>query len=1185
MKEYPFVSVITVNYNGRKHLKDYFDSLFALNYPNSKIEIIMVDNGSVDGSQGFVKENYPKVKILQNDVNNYCKANNLAIRQAKGDFIVLINNDTRADKDWLINLVEAMLRDERIAMAGSKILLMDGRIQNAGHIELPNFYWAERGFGEEASRYNKPEEVSSLCGAAVMFRREIFDKVGLLDEDFNIYFEDVDMAKRIKDEGFKVVFVPESMIYHAFHGTASDEFSQFYIERNRLFFVAKHYPKNLAGVLFGKGYFSCRKHLEHTGKIFQILPEVIFKLVKHNKNEDIKNILDEIFLELKKINNSESNFLIKEILAKEKNIKECIKSISEKDKEFVSLKTVLLQTKFQLEQRIKEVDLVRSALIETRETLSQKLKELNDIYSSEGFRFVLRPLWTLILSTRNFLNNSVKNISQPVCLLFALLLYPISFLLALIFLAEGILWRLVKLFSIKQIPPKPGRKTETGSKISVVIPSYNGLEYLKECLSSIYKTKEFKADFGNEILVVDDASCDETASYLRIYFPRVRIISNEKNLGFGKSCNIGIGQAKNEIIILLNNDIIVTEDSLGHLINHLKNKNTFAVSPRLYAWDRKTFINGNFFGDFNYGYIHIWNEKDVSATPYIQSPSSTMFAVGCAACFLKEEFLALGGFDNIFEPYSWEDIDISYRAQKMGFSVIYEPKSLMFHKMHGTIGSFSRSIEVKNELLFTWKNITDLDLVLKHFLLFPLYFSLKSEKKAMLRGYFMTLGSLTKALSRRFYNRSYYLKTDKEIFHNSQEIYQDFKYNDNQDISSKPTIMFITPFLPYPLKSGGQIKMYNSLKSLRDKYEIILVSFIENQDQERHIPELNKLCKKVFTVLRRPTWHSVFNKVTLPAFIKYFYAKEMAGLIKSCLNDYRIDLVQIEYANMAYYAKFIPNIPKILVEHDTSIYTLSNSYEKPAFGRIFRFFDWLNWVLFQKRIYLYFDKIVTFTEEDRKIARRAVSPDKISVIPIGIDLASYQLPKDINKSIDILFVGHMLHYPNVDGLLYFCDKIFPLIKSKMPGVNFHIIGSNMGSIDLEKIKDDKNIRIVGEVDDVRPYLARSKLLVSPIRKGAGLKVKILEALAMGIPVVATSQSVKGLKIEPEDPVYIGDTPGKFSDTVIGILNNGLSQNGLAEKARGVIDRFYDSKGISSQMELLYESLILHNDKIIEHSVI
>lgn len=1222
-KEYPSASIITVNYNGKRFLKECFDSLLSLNYPKDRVEIIMIDNCSTDDSVEFVRENFPQIKAIHNDINNYCKANNLGIAQSRSEYVALLNNDTKVDKDWLKELIDVMEVDKSIGAAGSKILLFDGRIQNAGHIALPNFYWAERGFGLGRDSYNELEELTSLCGAAVLYRKKLFEKVGYFDEDFIIYMEDVEMAFRLRKSGWKAMFVPNSIIYHAFHGSGYEELSRLNIERNRLLFIAKHYPDKLSAEIFGRGYFTVSHDLSSCGKIFQILPDVLAKLQKHHNPETVKGVLNELFEELGRISNYENNVLIQEILIFKKQLEEQRRKIEENNtllsqnqttlsstqselsearvelhkarcelnktqSDFVQAQTILSRTQSELNKTQFDFDQARSSLSRTQselsqaqselllrtETLNQKTQELNGIYSSEGFRLILRPLWDSLLILRKITRAFGSSKKQFLNLITFLLLSSLSAIMIFIFFCEYLLWEILKHLLIIKIPPKNIASSQD-SKISIVIPNYNGVAYLKKCLPSIFRLKEFQNNI-NEVIIVDDASCDNSINYLKENYPQVTLICNNKNLGFGKSCNNGVRAAKNESIILLNNDVIISNDAIQPLIEHLREEEVFAISPRLYSWDEQAFLTGVYVGSFKLGYIHIWNEKDVSSVPKLHSAAPTMFAIGCAACFRKRDFLAMGGFDKIYEPYSWEDIDLSYRALKRGMRVIYEPGSFMYHKMHGTIGVFKRSIEIKNELLFTWKNITDPDKIFAHFLLFPLFFLYKREERSVLiQGYLMALSKLFLTLSHRFRERKYSSCTDKEIFHKPLHFYNNSVNKSeypHKERSKTKTILVITPFLPYPLKSGGQVKMYNTLKELSRESNIILISFIERTDQKQDAAELNKLCKKVFTVLRRPSWNAIFNKISIPVFIKYFYSKEMEDNIQQCLKDYEVDLVQVEYINMAYYAKSISGLPKVLVEHDTSIYTLANSYERPLLGIIFRFFDWLNRKKFQKDIYGYFDKIIAFTKEDSKIMRRAAASDKISIIPIGIDLDSYELREDAEKVIDILFVGHMLHYPNLDGLNYFKEKIFPIIKKKLPEVKFCILGSG---IDKERlgIQNDRNIEVIGEVEDVRPYLSKTKIMVVPIRLGGGIKVKALEAMAMGIPVVATASAVKGLNVAGGKDIYIADSPKDFANKVLDLLIDEPRRVLFAKNSRDIIEKYYDSAKLSLKLKALHDSLI------------
>ncbi|MBN1869557.1 MAG: glycosyltransferase [Candidatus Omnitrophica bacterium] len=340
-KNAPYVSLITVNYNGQRFLKKYFDSLHSLKYPAERLETIMVDNGSKDSSIDYVRKNFPRVKILKNDVNNYCRANNLGIKKAKGQYIGLINNDTVLKNDWLAELVNFMNRDKSIGAVTGKILFPDGKIQGAGHFELPNFYWSDRGFKEEEhGQYDQCEEVVSISHCASLYRKKCLKDIGLLDEDFGFYMEDVDMSIRAKEKGWRFFYVPQGIVYHEFHGTGNEDLAEFYCERNRLMLIAKHYPHKLANELFGRGYFTL---MGQKDELMKILPEILIKMLKHYDYQTLMELLPGIFATLGKILNLEKDTLVKQMDVLRNDLWQKEQLFKQQDKETISLREAIQQ--------------------------------------------------------------------------------------------------------------------------------------------------------------------------------------------------------------------------------------------------------------------------------------------------------------------------------------------------------------------------------------------------------------------------------------------------------------------------------------------------------------------------------------------------------------------------------------------------------------------------------------------------------------------------------------------------------------------------------------------------------------------------------------------------------------------------------------------------------------------------
>lgn len=305
----PLVSLVIVTYNGREHLRACLESVFALDYPVDRVEVLVVDNGSSDGSEEDVRERFPRVMWLRNDANNYCRANNLAVSQTKGAVIGFVNNDVRLDRRWLQELLPVLDMDERIGAVGGKTLLREGVLNSTGHVEFPHGMWADRGHQEpEVGQFDLGGAVEGLSGSAVLYRRRCLDDIGPFDEDFHMYYEDIDLAYRCKQQGWKLLYVPGARAYHAFHGTASESFVEQQTARNRMLLLAKHAPERLAAALAVS--LSPEPSSAHAALgVLRHLPDLVNKLIKHHGVDGLARWLPGITEEIGKIVQRDRHFL------------------------------------------------------------------------------------------------------------------------------------------------------------------------------------------------------------------------------------------------------------------------------------------------------------------------------------------------------------------------------------------------------------------------------------------------------------------------------------------------------------------------------------------------------------------------------------------------------------------------------------------------------------------------------------------------------------------------------------------------------------------------------------------------------------------------------------------------------------------------------------------------------------
>lgn len=296
-------------------------------------------------------------------------------------------------------------------------------------------------------------------------------------------------------------------------------------------------------------------------------------------------------------------------------------------------------------------------------------------------------------------------------------------------------------------------------RVSVIIPNYNGKNLLAKNLPVILKVMGIE-----EVVVVDDGSTDGSAEYLKREFPKVKLIEKVTNSGFSTTVNLGIKATDADVIVLLNTDVIPRQDFLTPLLAQFKDPQVFAVGCLDESIEDTGMVKrGRGVGKFTRGFLqHACGEVD---------RTDTLWVNGGSGAFRKIIWEELGGMDEIYNPFYWEDIDLSYRAQKAGYKVLFEPKSVVIHRHNeGAINSFYTGEQIKiiayrNQFLFVWKNITDTNLVIQHLLWLP-YHKLRALLRGdwpFWRGFFQALLKLPEVLRKRRYQDVVYKKSDAEV--------------------------------------------------------------------------------------------------------------------------------------------------------------------------------------------------------------------------------------------------------------------------------------------------------------------------------------------------------------------------------------------------------------------------------------
>lgn len=310
---------------------------------------------------------------------------------------------------------------------------------------------------------------------------------------------------------------------------------------------------------------------------------------------------------------------------------------------------------------------------------------------------------------------------------------------------------------------------------SIIIPSYNGKKLLARCLPSVIQAVEYDGR-DHEIIVVDDGSDDDSVTFIRENFSKIKVIQFEKNYGFAIACNKGIQASQGDIVILLNNDVVVERDFIASLLKHFRDDKVFAVSAKTLVPNLGMVNHSVSVPILRYGLLNILRFDNDSRK--CSEVCRIFYACAAAAAYSRKKFMSLGGFDTIYTPFYGEDVDISYRAWKQGWEVLYDPASVVYHYTPATISRIplkqgGGTIFAKNGLLFVWKNFTDRRLILSHLFWLPIHLlrAMQAKNLAFIKGFMMALRQLSEVWERRKREKRQAILTDREVFecfHNSQ---------------------------------------------------------------------------------------------------------------------------------------------------------------------------------------------------------------------------------------------------------------------------------------------------------------------------------------------------------------------------------------------------------------------------------
>ncbi|HWN11080.1 MAG TPA: glycosyltransferase [Pyrinomonadaceae bacterium] len=607
---------------------------------------------------------------------------------------------------------------------------------------------------------------------------------------------------------------------------------------------------------------------------------------------------------------------------------------------------------------------------------------------------------------------------------------------------------------------------------SIVIPVFNKAEFTFQCLRSLLDEIDFNR---NEVIVVDNASSDNTALMLSRFGELVTVIRNEENRGFVDACNQGAAAAaRGKYLVFLNNDTEVLPGWLNHLVETIESDSAAGAVGSMLIYPEGTIQEA--------GGI-VWNNGEAHHYGWGNLPDDRRYNFArevdyCSAASLlirRGLFERLGGFDRRFAPAYYEDVDLCFGVRALGYRVIYQPLSRILHYEGATAGS-------------------DVTTGVKHF----------------------------QIINRQKFVEKWHETLDRDHLPPHPKFVADASHRDR----NRPRVIVFDERVPSPDRDAGSLRMFLILKTIARWAHVIFVPYSRPQsiDYERALwkegietadatdyRQVLKHANVKAAIVSRPSMASTFIR-------RIRRANPEAGIVFDMVDTHFLRC-QREYE----------------ISGNEAVLAESNRYKK------------LETTLAQQS-----DIVWSASDEDRQVMQLLVPNKRIDVVPTIHEL------RDISGSFesreDLLFIGNLAHRPNEDAVVFFVREIFPLLRERLPGIAMDIIGDFSSPAIMAC--DSADIHIRGYIQDVAPYLRDRRVFVAPLRFGAGIKGKIGEAMAHGIPVVTTTIGAEGFGLTHELDVMIANEPADFAAAVARLYSDQDLWERVAHNGRLRIEKYF-----------------------------
>jgi sugar transferase (PEP-CTERM/EpsH1 system associated) len=392
-----------------------------------------------------------------------------------------------------------------------------------------------------------------------------------------------------------------------------------------------------------------------------------------------------------------------------------------------------------------------------------------------------------------------------------------------------------------------------------------------------------------------------------------------------------------------------------------------------------------------------------------------------------------------------------------------------------------------------------------------------------------------------------------------------------------------------PLDSGGRIRSYNILRQLARDHRVTYFGFHDEKDDAAHA-ELKEIFERVVTCpLKLPAAKSFAE---LMQYGKELFSREPYAISKYCqpwvaaelrklVQSESYDVIVCDFLVAAGVIPWDLPCPKVLFTHNVEALIWKRHYEV-ARNPLWKLLSWREWKAMEraeKRYLRKADHVLAVSQTDSDFFARELPPEKLTVIPTGVDTEFFHPTAAEEEPNSLVFTGSMDWMPNEDGIFYFAEEILPKIFNELPNARLSVVGRKPSArLKALAATDPHHLHLTGWVDDIRPYLAQSAVCIVPLRVGSGTRLKIFEAMGMGKAIVSTTIGAEGLPVRHGEELLLADSPEDFAKSVVALLGDAAERRRLGTAARELVETKYSWASVAREFAAVLEGVFARSRK-------